>query len=131
MPNLGQTLNRYAALPPQLDKRLSVRPDPGTPLNEEPGALCQKLAERVRTLRLERTWTREELARRAGVATATLKHFERTGQVALERLVRLAVALDAIEGFEGLLTARPSTLAELEQPMRRRQRGRRQHRARA
>jgi transcriptional regulator with XRE-family HTH domain len=106
-----------------MDKRL--------PLIEEPGALCQKLAERVRILRLERTWTRDELARRAGVATATLKHFERTGQVALERLVRLAVALDASDGFEGLLTARPQTLAQLEQPMRRRQRGRRQHRARA
>jgi len=109
---------------PQTDKALS--------LIEEPGALCQLLAERVRTLRLERTWTREELARRAGVATATLKHFERTGQVALTRLVRLAVALDAVDGFEGLLTARPvRTLAELEQPMRKRVRGKRQQRARA
>ena len=109
---------------PETDKLLSFI--------EEPGALCQKLAERVRTLRLERTWTREELARRAGVASATLKHFERTGRVSLQRLVRIAVALDAVDGFEGLLTARPKqTLAELEQPMRRRQRGRRQHRARA
>ena len=111
-------------MPTEVDNALS--------LIEEPGALCQKLAERVKELRLERTWTREELARRSGVASATLKHFERTGRVALERLVRIAVALDAVHDFDNLLAARPKTsLAQLEQPMRRRHRGKRQLRARA
>jgi transcriptional regulator with XRE-family HTH domain len=71
------------------------------------------------------------LAARAGVAPDTLKRFEQTGQISLERLVKLAVALDAMAGFEGLFPEPVATsLNELEAitTARTRRRGRRRGR---
>ena len=42
---------------------------------------------------------REELAQRSGIAVDTLKRFEQTGQVSLERLLKVAVVLDAVHEF--------------------------------
>lgn len=73
------------------------------------------LAGRVRARRKERGWSRGELARRAGVAMETLKLFERTGKIALTRLVLVASALGCLDEFEALFKAPPATsLAELE-----------------
>ena len=86
------------------------------------------LARRVKALRLERSWTQEELAERAAITLATYRRFERTGRISLERLLKLAVVLDARSGFDHLFVAGPATsLAELEQRARRpaRKRGRR------
>ncbi|MBD0319815.1 MAG: XRE family transcriptional regulator, partial [Gemmatimonadetes bacterium] len=64
----------------------------------------------------------------AGLALATYRHFERTGRISLDRLLRLAVVLDARAGFEHLF-ARPHarSLADLERLAERqtRKRGRR------
>lgn len=85
------------------------------------------LARRVKALRLERGWTQQEIADRSGIALATYRQFERSGRVSLERLLRLAVILDAQAGFDSLFT-RPAarSLSELEDEDRpRRKRGRR------
>jgi transcriptional regulator with XRE-family HTH domain len=72
------------------------------------------LAGRVRALRLERTWTQQEMADRAGLTLATYRRFERTGRIALERLLRIAVVLDARAGFDQLFAIPPAqSLAEL------------------
>lgn len=93
-----------------------------------PREIARTLAERVRSRRLEREWTQDELARRAGIALATYRHFERTGRISLERLLKLATALHAEEGFERLFEAPAArSLAEIEKRAERsrRQRGRR------
>lgn len=43
-----------------------------------------------------------DLARRAGVPLPTLKRFEQSGEVALATLLRIAGALDALDGFGAL-----------------------------
>lgn len=93
-----------------------------------PLEIARTLAGRVRSRRLERGWTQDELAGRAGIAAATYRRFERTGRISLERMLKLAVVLDAQEGFERLFEAPPArSLAELEKRAERsrRQRGRR------
>jgi transcriptional regulator with XRE-family HTH domain len=83
---------------------------------QTPGEVAHGLARRVRALRLSRGWTQQEAAERAGIAPATYRRFERTGQISLERLLRLAVVLDARAGFDQLFAAPPAqSLAELEQ----------------
>ncbi len=86
----------------------------------------RELAGRARQRRLEADLSQAGLAKRAGITTSSLKRFERTGEIALERLVRIAVALGASSGFE-LLLAQPlvRSLDEIIAAPGTRQRGRR------
>ncbi|HEX7022097.1 MAG TPA: helix-turn-helix transcriptional regulator [Trueperaceae bacterium] len=78
--------------------------------------MANLLAQRVKTLRLERGWTQDELAERAGVTLASYRRFERTGRIALERLLWIALALGSLKDFDILFQRPPAkTLDELEQ----------------
>jgi transcriptional regulator with XRE-family HTH domain len=73
------------------------------------------LADRARDLRLEMRLTQKTLAHRAGVTYATLRRFERTGEISLKYLLRIAHALGRIDDFNQLLKPPPAaSLAELE-----------------
>ena len=94
----------------------------------------RRIAQKVVAKRLAFGWTRDELAHRSQVAPDTLKRFEQTGQVSLERLLRIAMVLDAMQEFDALfpvIDARSidelATLAKA----RTRKRGKRQVRARS
>src|SRR5688500_12874157 len=81
---------------------------------QTPGEIARLLAGRVRALRLARGWTQQELAERSGVTLPSYRRFERTGKIALERLLRIAVALDARTGFDQLFALPAAqSLAEL------------------
>lgn len=93
-----------------------------------PEEIAERLAARVMQLRLAHDWKRETLAERAGLSASTIKRFESTGQVSLDNLLRLALALGCLEQFEALFAAGPiTTLAELERRVEapERRRGRR------
>lgn len=62
--------------------------------------LAQEIAKRLTAMRLQRAWTREDLAKRADINIYTLKHFERTGQISLERLIALCEQLDILTELE-------------------------------
>ena len=89
-----------------------------------PREVAERLGARMMQLRLARDWRRATLAERAGVSPSTVARFEGSGQITLENLLKLAHALDAIDGFEALFTEPPATsIAELERrvtPVRRR-----------
>ena len=95
---------------------------------QTPSEIGRSVAGRVRALRLQRGWTQQELADRSGTTLATLRRFERTGRISFDRLLRLAVTLDSVSGFDQLFALPPArTLAELAQQSQRstRKRGRR------
>lgn len=73
-----------------------------------PAEVALELADRVRDRRLARGWTQAELAERAGLALPTLKRFERTGQISLDRLLRVASALGALEDFRAPFAPPPA-----------------------
>lgn len=87
--------------------------------------LSMVLARRLQARRLELGYSRETLGELAAVSPETLRAFERSGQVSLRRLIRLADALGLRGELDGLFAAPPiRSLDEL--PARRtRQRGRR------
>ncbi len=86
-----------------------------------PKEITALVGQRARERRLERGWSQSELAARACIALATLKVFERTGQVSLPRLVRVMTALGRLAELETLLTAStPASLEALERPQRKR-----------
>ena len=56
--------------------------------------LIREIGTRLRSHRLAAGWTQAELAERAGLSVSTLKLLERTGKGSLQRLARVAVALN-------------------------------------
>jgi DNA-binding XRE family transcriptional regulator len=85
--------------------------------------IARELAQRVRERRLRRGWTQAELAERAGVTTSTYILFERTGRIAVIRLLKILDVLDLVNEFDDIgrqedLTG--MTLAQITQPERKR-----------
>lgn len=73
------------------------------------------LAERAKTLRLLKHWTRVTLAERAGVSSESLKRFENTGKASLELVLKVAHALSRLDEFAKLLQPPPAqSIDELE-----------------
>jgi transcriptional regulator with XRE-family HTH domain len=85
--------------------------------------IARELARRVRERRLRRGWTQAELAQRAGVKTSTYILFERTGRIAVLRLLKILDVLELASEFDQIgrqedLTG--MTLAQITQPERKR-----------
>lgn len=68
--------------------------------------ICKELAKRLTAMRLQKAWTRETLASNAQINVHSLKRFERTGQISLERLIAIALALDVHQDIERLFKPR-------------------------
>lgn len=77
-----------------------------------PHEMALDLAKRAKAKRLEKGWTQRELAERTGIALPTLKLFEATGQISLERLLKIASALGSLPSFGAVLTPAPATTLE-------------------
>ena len=67
-----------------------------------PSEICKSVAQRVKSRRLELNLTQNCLAARAGVNIETYRKFERTGEISLLSLVKLAIALDVTTDFAAL-----------------------------
>ena len=67
-----------------------------------PQEIATDIAQRMRDKRLYLNWSQQTLAEHAGVSHGTLKRFEHTGQISLASLLKLALTLKALDGFEAL-----------------------------
>ena len=75
--------------------------------------LARNVGQRLRTSRLAKGWTQEELAERSGVAVSTLKLLEAKGHGSFQRLIRIAVALGVDGGIRELF-ASPAAAESIE-----------------
>jgi transcriptional regulator with XRE-family HTH domain len=79
----------------------------------------QAFAAHLRGLREQAKLSRESLAERSGVPAATIKKFERTGQIAFRQLLLLWQCLDDLQRLYALTqpaskgAAMPSSIAEV------------------
>ena len=81
-----------------------------------PSEMMDTLKTKFRQRRKALGYTQAELAERSGVSLGSLKRFERTGQISLESLLKLALVLGCLEGVEGLCEERediPKSLDEV------------------
>lgn len=67
-----------------------------------PGDVARGIAARARARRVALGLTQQEIAERSGINIWTLRRFEASGKLAFDALIRLAIVLDAIEGFGAL-----------------------------
>jgi len=88
-----------------------------------PQQVLKNIADRVRFLRLERGWSQQEIAQRSSINLATYQVFERTGKISLDRLFRIAVALQRAQEIEELFKPLPIRSIEDLVPKPQRQRG--------
>ena len=61
-----------------------------------------EIAERARKKRKAYNLTQGQLAQKSGVSLGSLKRFERTGEISLSSLVKIAFALDCEDDFDAL-----------------------------
>ncbi len=81
--------------------------------------ICLELGTRLKQQRLARNLSQQELAARANVSLGTIRHLERAGQVTLESLVKVLMALGLVEALQPLfLAARPQSIAQMERDAR-------------
>ncbi len=60
---------------------------------DNPEEMCKDIARDFRRRRIEKDISQKQMAEKSAVALATIRHFERTGQISLKSLVALAVAM--------------------------------------
>ncbi len=84
-------------------------------MGEGPDEIARKIADDFRNRRIEKGITREEIARRAGVALSNVARFEQKGLISLKHLIQLADALGYV-GELKILFSEPkySTMDELQ-----------------
>lgn len=71
-----------------------------------PPEITSEIAARVRARRKELKLTQEQLSRKAGMSLASYKRFEQKGLIALDALVKVAIALDCEADFDELFAKR-------------------------
>ncbi|OGT63918.1 MAG: DNA-binding protein [Gammaproteobacteria bacterium RIFCSPHIGHO2_12_FULL_45_9] len=82
-----------------------------------PQELLKTIAAKAKAKRLSLDLSQRTLSERSGVSYGVLKKFERTGQISLESLLKLALSLGSLSDFEHVFTHRnpmeATSLAEL------------------
>lgn len=61
-----------------------------------------ELAEKAKAKRKYMKLTQLQLAQRSGVSLGSLKRFERTGEISLSSLLKIAMVLDSLKEFDGI-----------------------------
>jgi transcriptional regulator with XRE-family HTH domain len=76
--------------------------------------VCAELGTRIRTLRLAKNITKQELARMTQSSLSSIHRAEAGGHMSLDLFVRVAQSLHAIDTFNGLLMQSFQSIADLE-----------------
>jgi transcriptional regulator with XRE-family HTH domain len=91
---------------------------------QTPEAVRKMIAARAKARRLAENLSRRSLSARSGVPENTIKRFETTGYIALDRLLRLASILDGLDEFAALFPEKPpASIQQVCSTPRRRGRG--------
>lgn len=72
--------------------------------NESLDDIMQVIASNVRAMRLARNITQKDFAKKSGIALATYRRFENTGEISIRKLVAIAQILDQVDDLKKLFT---------------------------
>ena len=96
-----------------MDKILSIK--------SSPRVILESLSFRCKEERLRLGWRLQDLADRSGVKLGTLKHFEKTGEISLERFLMILSSMGrTLEIQSLLLPPEIQRISELDQLKRKR-----------
>ena len=84
---------------------------------KSPFEVAREIAKKAQDKRLKLNLSQQTLSEKSGVSYGTLKKFEQKGQISLESLLKIALALGELDTFEHLFpnseNALPTSLDEL------------------
>jgi len=66
-----------------------------------------QIAQSAKTKRLFLNLSQQNLSMRSGVSLGAIKRFERTGEISLKSLLKLALVLESLESFNSLFAPSP------------------------
>jgi transcriptional regulator with XRE-family HTH domain len=69
---------------------------------KSPFEIAKEIAKKAQEKRLELNLSQKTLSEKSGVSYGTLKKFEQKGQISLESLLKIALALGEMDQFEHL-----------------------------
>jgi len=84
-------------------------------LPKTPIEIMQELKTKFKEKRKSFGYTQNELATRSGVSLGSLKRFERSGQIALESLLKLALILECLGDFSSLCEKKEERFGSIEE----------------
>ena len=70
------------------------------------------IADRIRTIRKRKKMSQERLSQKSGVSLGSVKRFERSGEISLISLTKIAYALEISNELEDLFSQVPPTSIE-------------------
>jgi transcriptional regulator with XRE-family HTH domain len=76
-----------------------------------PHEMALNIANQAKIKRLSMDMSQKSLGERSGVSLGTLKNFERTGQISLSSLLKIALTLQCLDNFQELFLVKPSLLS--------------------
>jgi transcriptional regulator with XRE-family HTH domain len=80
-----------------------------------PAEISRTLASKAKRLRLQYRMKQTTLSEKSGVPAISIRRFESTGNISLSSLLKIAGALNCLDGFIGLFPPHAAgTIAELE-----------------
>ena len=71
---------------------------------ETPSDVAIKMAQKLKSIRKRRKITQKQLAARSNVSYATLRKFERTGQISLESFIKISMELGFLNELNNLFS---------------------------
>lgn len=74
-------------------------------LFETPSDVAINLAKRMKSIRRRRKITQKQMAARSNVSYATLRKFEKTGQISLESFIKLSMELGLTNELNNLFSS--------------------------
>lgn len=78
-------------------------------------SIMETLKENFKNKRLSFDLTQEGLANKSGVSLGSLKRFEKSGQISLESLLKLAVVLECLEDFLHIAQEKKQTVNSIDE----------------
>ena len=81
-------------------------------IEKTPYHIRHELAQKIKVLRKQKKFSQMELAQRSNVSLGSYKRFEKSGQISLEALLRIAFVLERLDEFDKLFI--PDNRIEIE-----------------
>ena len=83
-----------------------------------PNSVMQDIKENFKNNRLNLDLTQEGLSKKSGVSLGSLKRFEKSGQISLESLLKLALVLDCLDDFLNISQTKKQSISSIDELLR-------------